>query len=173
MIYNTKFETISQSDLEQLQVERLQIALNRVYRNVAFYKQKFDEFNINIENIKNISDTRELPFTTKDDLRNSYPYDMFAVPLRDIVRIHSSLGTSGKPVVVGYTKNDINNWSELVARQLVAVGITEHDFVQIAFDYSLFTGGLGLHLMYECMDEVSYERLSNDQNQLCLVKYLK
>ncbi|MCX7679996.1 MAG: phenylacetate--CoA ligase, partial [Spirochaetes bacterium] len=115
------------------------------YRNVAFYRNSFDTHNINVEKIKSLKDIRELPFTTKDDLIRSYPYDMFAVPLRDIVRIHSSSGTTGKPIAVGYTANDIKHWSILVARLLTAGGITRQDFVQIALNYNLFTGGLAYH----------------------------
>ena len=129
----------------QLQIERLQSTLNRVYRNVAFYKNAFDESRIDIEKIKSIADIRRLPFTTKEDLRKSYPYNMFAVPLRDIVRIHSTAGRTGRPIAIGYTRNDILNWSEQVARVLAAAGVTDNDFVQIAFDYNMFTGGLGLH----------------------------
>ena len=130
-------------DLAQLQIERLQTTLNRVSRNVAFYKHALDERKITPEKIRSLKDMRELPFTTKEDLRTSYPYDMFALPLRDVVRIHASSGTTGKPIVVGYSKNDILHWSELVARQLSWAGVTEHDVVQIGFSYSLFTGGLG------------------------------
>lgn len=145
MIYHREYEALSREELEQLQIERLQSTLNRVYRNVALYRQKFDEYNINIESIKEVGDIRHLPFTTKDDLRKSYPYDMFAVPLRDIVRIHSSIGRTGKPIAIGYTSNDLQNWSVLVARLLAATGVTEHDFVQMAFDYSMVTGGFGFH----------------------------
>lgn len=140
-----KFETMSRDDLAQLQIEKLQTTLNRVYRNVAFYQHALDARKIVIENVRSLKDMKDLPFTTKEDLRTSYPYDMFALPLRDIVRIHASSGTTGKPIVVGYSKNDILHWSELVARQLEWTGITEHDVVQIGFSYSLFTGGLGYH----------------------------
>ena len=145
MIYSREYECILREDLEQLQIERLQATLNRVYRNVNFYKNIFDQNKINIEKIKSIKDMQDLPFTTKDDLRKSYPYDMFAVPLRDIIRIHSTSGTTGKSIVVGYTKNDILVWSSLIARVLTAVGITNNDFVQIAFNYSLVTSGFGFH----------------------------
>jgi phenylacetate-CoA ligase len=145
MIYNRQYETMPAADRAQLQIERLQTTLNRVYRNVAFYKQALDSHNVDIGKIRSLDDLRRLPFTTKDDLRTSYPYNMFALPLRDIVRIHASSGTTGKPIVVGYSKNDLLHWSELVARNLTAAGITEHDVVQIAFTYSLFTGGLGYH----------------------------
>jgi len=136
---------MDREDLEQLQIERLQTVLNRVYKNVSFYNKKFDEMKINIENIKKIEDIKYLPFTTKQDLRNSYPYNMFAVPLKDIIRIHSTSGTTGKPVIIGYTKNDIKNWEQIVARCLSSVGITNHDFIQISFNYGFFTGGLGFH----------------------------
>jgi phenylacetate-CoA ligase len=145
MMYNSKYESMPRDGLVQLQIERLQSTLNRVYRNVAFYKDAFDAARIDIEKIKSIADIRRLPFTTKDDLRKSYPYNMFAVPLRDIVRIHSTAGRTGRPIAIGYTRNDILNWSEQVARVLAAAGVTENDFVQIAFDYNMFTGGLGLH----------------------------
>jgi phenylacetate-CoA ligase len=145
MIYSEKMETLSREDLEQLQIERLQSTLNRVYRNVAFYKHIFDEHTINIETIKSVKNLSQLPFTTREDLNKSYPYDMFAVPLKDIVRIHSTSGTTGRPIVVGYTKNDLRNWTECTARLLAAAGATEHDVVQIAFQYDLFTGGFGFH----------------------------
>jgi phenylacetate-CoA ligase len=138
-------ETMSRDDLAQLQIERLQTTLNRAYRNVAFYKNSLDKAGIEIEKIRSLADLGNLPFTTKDDLRVSYPYGMFALPLRDIVRIHASSGTTGKPIAVGYSKNDIVHWSDLVARELSWAGITEHDVVQIGFTYSLFTGGLGYH----------------------------
>ena len=145
MMYNPDFESMSREDLKQLQMERLQFTLNRVYRNVAFYKTIFDGQGVNIEEIKSIEDLKKLPFTTKEDLRNSYPYDMFAVPLRDIVRIHSTSGTTGKPIVVGYTQTDIGIWTSLIARVLIAAGVTQEDFLQIAFNYNLFTGGFGFH----------------------------
>lgn len=145
MIYSKNYECMLKEDLEQLQIERLQAVLNRVYENVSFYKNIFDKNKINITKIKSLKDLSELPFTTKEDLRKCYPYDMFAVPLRDIVRIHSTSGTTGKPVVIGYTHNDIKHWASLVARVLTACGITEHDLVQIAFNYSLITAGFGFH----------------------------
>jgi phenylacetate-CoA ligase len=130
-------------DIEQLQIERLQSTLNRVYRNVAFYQKAFDANRVNLENIKDVDTLRELPFTTKEDLQRSYPYDMFAVPLRNIVRIHSTSGMTGKPIVVGFTRDDLRNWTECTARLLAAAGLTEHDVVQIALDYNLFTSGFG------------------------------
>jgi len=126
-------------------VERLQASLIRVYRYVSFYKQSFDSHGVDIEQIKSIRDLAKLPFTTKENLRKSYPYDMFAVPLRDIVRIHSTSGTTGKPIIVGYTKNDLRHWTDCTARLLAAAGVTEQDVVQIAFPFNLFTGGFGFH----------------------------
>jgi phenylacetate-CoA ligase len=143
--YNSPCETIPRDDLEQLQIERLQSTLNRVYRNVVFYQKGFDSHRVNLEKLRSIKALGEIPFTTRQDLQQSYPYNMFAVPLRDIVRIHSTSGTAEKPIVVGYTRNDLRNWTECVARLLTAAGITEHDVVQIALDYNIFTGGFGFH----------------------------
>ena len=144
-IWDEARETMPREDLEQLQLERLQSTINRIYRNVKFYRSRFDEKGILPEDIKSLEDLRNIPFTTKDDLRDNYPYGMFAVPLREVVRIHSSTGTTGQPTVVGYTRNDIETWSELVARFMTAGGVTRDDVVQIAFGYGLFTGGFGLH----------------------------
>jgi phenylacetate-CoA ligase len=149
MILNEKFECMDREDLAQVQVERLQSALTRARRNVAFYRSAFERGGVSIEDVKSVADLARLPFTTKEDLRASYPYDMFAVPLRDIVRMHSTSGTTGTPVVVGYTPNDIRSWTECVARVLAAGGVTEHDVVQVAFTYGLFSGGLGFHYAAE------------------------
>ncbi len=145
MMWEPEYETMDRDELKQLQLERLQAIVNRVYMNVPFYRRKFDESGVNPEDIKNLDDLRRLPFTTKDDLRENYPYGLFAVPLREVVRIHASSGTTGLPTVVGYTKADIKTWSNLVARILTAGGVTKDDVVQIAFGYGLFTGGFGLH----------------------------
>ncbi len=145
MIFDKTYECIDREDLDQLQVERLQATLNRVYQNVAFYRHLFDDSGVSIDKVKSVADLKELPFTTKEDLRLSYPYDMFAVPLKDIVRIHSTSGTTGKPIVVGYTRNDIGIWSSLIARVLTAIGVDGHDFVQIAFNYNSTSAGLGFH----------------------------
>jgi phenylacetate-CoA ligase len=144
-LYNPKCETMPREELEQLQFERLQSTLNRVYRNVAFYKAAFDAHGVNLERLKDMRSMRELPFTTKEDLQQSYPYDMFAVPLRDIVRIHTTSGAASKPIVVGYTQNDLRNWRECAARLLTAAGVTQHDVVQVALHYSLFAEGFGFH----------------------------
>jgi len=144
-IWNSKYERMAREELEQLQLERLQATVNRAYRNVPFYHRKFQQLNVAPEDVLSLNDIVKLPFTTKYDLRDGYPYEMFAVPLREIVRIHSSSGATTKPVVVGYTKNDLKHWTELVARVMSAAGVTKDDVVQIAFDYGLLTGGLGMH----------------------------
>lgn len=143
--YNSQNETMTRDDLQQLQIERLQSTLNRVYRSVVFYQKAFDSHHVNLVKLRSIEALRDIPFTTRQDLQQSYPYDMFAVPLRDIVRIHSTSQTTGKPIVVGYTRNDLKNWTECVARLLSAAGVSEHDVVQIALDYSIFAGGFGFH----------------------------
>ncbi len=144
-IWNRKIERMDRSELEQLQLERLQAVVNRVYRDVPFYHRKFDQLNIAPEDVQSLADLSKLPFTTKEDLRDGYPYEMFAVPLREIVRIHSSSGAAARPIVVGYTRNDLRHWAEQVARILSAAGVTKDDVVHIAFDYGLFTGGFGMH----------------------------
>jgi len=144
-IWNRKYETMNRTEMEQLQLELLQTTVNRAYRNVPFYHRKFEQLNVAPEDVQSLKDISKLPFTTKDDLRDGYPYEMFAVPLREIVRIHSSSGATAKPIVVGYTQNDLTNWAEQVARVMSAAGVTKDDVVQIAFDYGLFTGGFGMH----------------------------
>ena len=144
-IWDKAYECMPREELEQLQWERVQSTLNRVYKNVQFYRKIFDKLNVLPEDIQSIQDLSNLPFTTKDDLRNSYPYDMFAVSLREVVRLHSTSGMTGKPIVVGYTKNDLKNWTNLAARILTSGGVTKDDMVQIAFAYGLLTGAFGLH----------------------------
>jgi phenylacetate-CoA ligase len=145
MFWEPEKECMPREDLEQLQLERLQSTLYRVGTHVPFYRKKFQELKIDFESFSNLDDLKRLPFTTKQDLRDNYPYGLFAVPLREIVRVHSSSGTTGMATVVGYTRNDIRNWSNLVARILCAAGLTADDVIQIAFGYGLFTGGFGLH----------------------------
>ncbi len=145
MYWEPENECMDRDELAQLQLERLEATLNRVYLNVPFYRKKFDELKIDIDGIRSVEEIRQLPFTTKNDLRDNYPYGLFAVPLREVVRIHASSGTTGMSTVVGYTRNDLKTWSNLVARVLTAGGITKDDVVQIAFGYGLFTGGFGIH----------------------------
>src|SRR5512143_504634 len=145
MYWEPAQEKMDREELAQLQLERLESTLNRAYGNVPFYRKKFDAMGITPEDVGSLSDLARLPFTTKDDLRANYPYGLFAVPLREVVRIHASSGTTGMSTVVGYTKNDLKTWANLVARVCAAGGITKDDVVQISFGYGLFTGGFGLH----------------------------
>jgi len=144
-IWDPEHECMPRDEVEQLQQERLQATLHRAYKNVTCYRNKFNEAGVDPDDIRTLSDLSRLPFTSKEDLRLNYPYGMFAVPLREVVRIHSSSGTTGKPTVVGYTKNDVRSWSNLVARFMTAAGVTRDDVVQIAFGYGMFTGAFGLH----------------------------
>lgn len=141
----SEYEKLNRKQYEELQLERLKRTVERVYENVPFYRKKFDEIGVKPHHIKTLKDIRLLPFTTKDDLRENYPYGLFTVPLSKIVRIHASSGTTGKPTVVGYTKHDMEVWTEVVARIVTAAGVREHDIAQIAFGYGLFTGAFGLH----------------------------
>lgn len=145
MIWDRHYECMPREEIEQLQLERLQSTLNRVYRNVSFYRKRFDLLKVLPDEIQSIKDLAQFPLTAKEDLRESYPYGMFALPLREVVRIHSSSGVTGKPTVTGYTRNDLQHWSQLTARVLAAGGVTKDDVVQITFKYGLFTGAFGLH----------------------------
>jgi phenylacetate-CoA ligase len=147
--WDREYETMSREQLRILQLERLKLTIERVYRNVPFYRQRFIEAGIKPSSIRTLEDLRRLPFTTKQDLRDNYPFGLFAVPMSDVVRVHASSGTTGKPTVVGYTQNDINTWAELIARSLTCAGATRFDVVQNAYGYGLFTGGLGLHFGVE------------------------
>ncbi len=145
MIFNEEFETLPREALEALQLKRLQQVAERVYHTVGFYKRAFDEAGITPDNIKTLDDIRRLPFTTKQDLRDNYPFGLFAVAMSNIVRLHASSGTTGKPTVVGYTQRDIETWTRLMARSLVSAGLTKNDIIHNAYGYGLFTGGLGVH----------------------------
>lgn len=138
-------ETLSREDIEQLQLERLQSTMNRIYKNVPHYKKLFDENKINPEDFTSVKDLQKIPFTTKNTLRDNYPYAMLAVPLREVVRIHSTAGTTGKPTICVYTRNDLKHWAKVTARVLTMVGVNHDDVVQIAFDYSVATAGFGFH----------------------------
>ncbi|RJP57459.1 MAG: phenylacetate--CoA ligase [Deltaproteobacteria bacterium] len=145
MIWDKEFETLPREALEALKLKRLQDLVKRVYATVPFYKKAFDKRGVKPEDIKSVDDLKRLPFTTKQDLRDNYPYGLFAVPLEGVVRIHASSGTTGKPTVVGYTRKDIETWAELMARALSAAGVTKSDIIHNSYGYGLFTGGLGLH----------------------------
>lgn len=145
MYFNKKMETMSRDELTRLQSERLVKIVKYTYDNVEFYRKRMQDHGVSPADIKSIEDISKLPFMTKQDLRDYYPFGTFAAPLKDIVRFHASSGTTGKPIVAGYTKNDIENWSEGTARCLTAFGVTDKDVVQVSYGYGLFTGGLGAH----------------------------
>lgn len=145
MIFNMEYETMPREALEAIQLRRLQTTVERVYANVPFYREKFREAGVTPADVKSLADLVRLPFTTKQDLRDNYPYGMFATPMDHVVRIHSSSGTTGQATVVGYTARDIQTWAELMARSLMAGGATRNDIIHNAYGYGLFTGGLGVH----------------------------
>jgi phenylacetate-CoA ligase len=145
MIWNEEFETLPREALEALQLKRLKATVERVYETVPFYKKKFDEMGVKPAHVKTLKDLQLLPFTVKNDLRDNYPFGLFSVPMEQVVRVHASSGTTGKPIVVGYTKRDIDTWAELIARTLSCAGVHRGDIVHNAYGYGLFTGGLGLH----------------------------
>ncbi len=144
-IFNMDFETMPREALKAIQLSRLKTTLEKVYATVPFYRDSFKKAGITPQDINSLDDMRRIPFTTKQDLRDNYPYGMFAVPMENVVRIHASSGTTGSPTVVGYTKRDIKTWSELMARCLAAGGATSRDILHNAYGYGLFTGGLGVH----------------------------
>lgn len=145
MIWDRKHECMSRDEMRELQSQRLGEVIQRVYEKVPFYRQLFQQEGIEPGDIKGVEDLPKLPFTTKDALRDNYPFGLFAEPMNKIVRVHASSGTTGKPIVVGYTRKDLDTWSELIARIAAQAGVTEEDVVQICFGYGLFTGGFGLH----------------------------
>jgi phenylacetate-CoA ligase len=145
MYWNEEFETLPREAIEALQLKRLQHAVERVYATVPFYREAFQKAGVTPDKIKSLSDLQRLPFTLKQDMRDNYPYGLFAVPMERIVRIHASSGTTGKPTVVGYTRRDIEIWSELMARSFGAAGVGRGDVIHNAYGYGLFTGGLGAH----------------------------
>jgi len=153
--YIKEIETAPRHELETLQSFRLSRQIRYVYEKVAPYAKKMDEAGIKPEDIKSLSDLDKLPFTTKQDLRDNYPYGMFAVPMGDVVRIHASSGTTGKQTVVGYTKKDIDIWAECAARSLVGLGGSKNDYVHVSYGYGLFTGGLGMHYGAEKLGAVT------------------
>jgi phenylacetate-CoA ligase len=145
MIWNKEAECMRIGEREKLQLERMKAILKRTYRNVPYYKKRFDEMKVKPGDIKRLNDIQNFPFTTKTDLREGYPFGLFAVPRREIVEVHTSSGTTGKPTVSGYTKKDIEIWGEVVARALTMCGATKDDIIQNGYGYGLFTGGLGVH----------------------------
>lgn len=151
LIWNLEYESMSRPRLAELQLKRLREVVDRVYARVPYYRQKMEEAGIKPEDIRSLDDLAHLPFTTKEDLRENYPFGLFAVPMEEVVRIHASSGTTGKMTVVGYTRNDIKIWAQVMARTLACAGGTANDRIQVAYGYGLFTGGLGVHYGAELM----------------------
>lgn len=145
MIWNQKIECMSRDEMHELQSIKLRKIVAHAYNNSPFYKKRLDEHGISPDEIQSIDDIVKLPFTVKQDLRDNYPFGLMCVPMSQIIRLHASSGTTGKPIVVGYTGQDLDNWSEAVARCLSAFGLNSDDLVQISYGYGLFTGGLGAH----------------------------
>ena len=145
MIYNIEYETMPREALAAIQLQRLRSTLERVYAMVPFYRKRFDQAGIKPADVKSLDDLQRIPFTTKQDLRDNYPFGLFTVPMDNVVRIHASSGTTGKPTVVGYTARDIDTWAEMMARSLAAAGAWRGDIIHNAYGYGLFTGGLGVH----------------------------
>jgi len=171
MIFNEKYECMGRDELRHLQGERLKDAARRAYENVALYRRKFDEKGVSPEDINSIDDIGKLPFTEKDDFRAEYPFGMFAVPQKEIIRVHASSGTTGKPTVVGYTREDIALWAETCARTIACGGGTAEDVVQIAYGYGLFTGGLGMHYGGEALGAMVVPMSGgNSKKQLMLMQ---
>lgn len=170
---NPEIETMDPKDLRQMQSEKLVKLVRYVYDRSPFYKKRFDDFGVKPEDIQSIDDIGKLPFTKKQDLRDTYPTGMFCVPNTEVVRFHASSGTTGKPTVVGYTQNDLDAWAESLARGMTAVGLGEDDTIQVSYGYGLFTGGLGLHYGSEKIRATTLPASSgNTERQIELMKDL-
>ena len=170
MIWNPA-EKMARSDMQALQLDRLRQTVETVYRDVPFYRKKMDETGVRPDHIQSLKDLSLLPLTVKDDLREGYPYGLFARPMKDIVRFHSSSGTTGKPIVVGYTRDDMAMWTDCCARVAAAAGVTDEDIGQIAFGYGMFTGGFGIHYGLEKIGTAVVPVSSgNSERQLMFMK---
>lgn len=170
-IWNAEYETMGRADLEALQLRRLQSTVAWVYERVSYYRDELDKRGVKPKDIRSLADVRLLPMTDKTALRDTYPYGMFAVPLEQVVRVHSSSGTTGKPIVVGYTRGDLNTWTELTARVGSAAGVTERDRVQMVFLYGMFTGGWGMHYGLERIGATIFPAGSgNTERQLMMMQ---
>ena len=171
MMFSPEIETIDRKALREMQLERLKHIVRYAYENVPLYRRRFDEIGLKPEHIRTLKDIELIPYTTKDDLRDNYPYGMFAVPMKQIIRLHASSGTTGKPVVGGYTRRDLDNWSTCIARILMMAGATDEDIFHVAFGYGLFTGGFGLHYGVEKLGATVVPVSSgNTERQLMLMK---
>ncbi len=170
-MYDKLTETRSRKDIEAMQLEKLKHIVKYAYENVKMYKDKFDAIGLKPEHIVTLKDIEKIPYTTKEDLRDNYPFKLFAVPMKQVVRLHASSGTTGKPIVGGYTKRDLDNWSTCIARILSMGGATEEDIIQVAFGYGLFTGGFGLHYGIEKLGATVVPMSSgNTERQLMIMK---
>jgi phenylacetate-CoA ligase len=171
MIFNKEFELMPEKKLKELQLERIKWTVNHAYNNSEYYRKKYDAAGFHPDQIKSFDDMRRIPFQMKQEMRENYPFGLFAVPLSRIVRVHSSSGTTGNATVVGYTRNDIDVFSEVVARCLAAAGADENDVIQIGYGYGLFTGGLGLHYGAERLGAMVVPiSTGNTDRQLMLIK---
>ncbi len=171
MFFQKDIETMPRCKIEELQLERLKWVVDYCYNNIPFYHNRLQQANITADKIKCLSDIQYIPYTTKDDIRDTYPFGLFGKPMKEIVRIHASSGTTGKPTVVGYTRSDLNNWSDCVARIMAAVNVCDEDIIQIAFGYGLFTGALGLHYGLEKLGATVIPASSgNTEKQVMLLK---
>ncbi|MBE7046263.1 MAG: phenylacetate--CoA ligase [Ruminococcaceae bacterium] len=173
IIHNPEIECMDREELKKIQLERLKETVKLCYDNVPMYKQRMDENGVKPEDIKELKDIAKLPFTYKTDLRDEFPFGLFAADKKDIVRIQGSSGTTGKPIVSGYTENDVEIWTEIVARSLAAAGCDKEDIVQIAYGYGLFTGGLGAHQGATRRGAMTVPMSSgNTQRQIMMMKEL-
>lgn len=170
-MFNPEFEAMPVQKMQELQLERMKWSLQHAYKNVPFYKDSFDKAGFHPDKFKSLEDMRHVPFLNKQDMRDNYPYGLFAVPLKDVVRVHSSSGTTGNATVVGYTRNDIEVFSEVVARSLVSYGAGSEDVIQVSYGYGLFTGGLGLHYGAEKLGALTIPISGgNTERQLMVMK---
>ena len=171
MIYDVKTETMTRGEIAELQLAKLKKIVAYAYDNVKMYHDRFDKIGLKPDHIKTLKDIENIPVTTKDDLRDNYPYGLFARPMKEIVRLHASSGTTGKPIVGGYTKKDLDNWATCIARILSAGGATDEDIIQVSFGYGLFTGGFGLHYGIEKLGATVVPMSSgNTERQLMIMK---
>ena len=170
-MFSPEIEKADRKTIREMQLERLKHIVAYAYERVPMYKERFDAIGLRPEHIKTLKDIEHIPYTTKDDLRDNYPFKLFAVPMKQIIRLHASSGTTGKPVVCGYTRKDLDNWSTCIARILTMAGATDEDIFHVAFGYGLFTGGFGLHYGVEKLGATVVPVSSgNTERQIMLLK---
>ena len=170
-MFSPEIETMPREKIREMQLERLKHIVRYAYENVPMYKERFDKIGLKPEHIRTLKDIEKIPYTTKDDLRDNYPFKLLAVPMKKIIRIHASSGTTGKPITCGYTRADLDNWSTCIARILTMAGATDEDIFHVAFGYGLFTGGFGLHYGIEKLGATVVPVSSgNTERQIMLLK---